>query len=188
VGNLLSLSATAALCLLWTIPMTFIASLSSVDALAEEFEFIQDIIEAIPFIGVLLGVLAPLFVKIANAVLPMILTVFSQLEGPVSGSVVEASLFVKLAAFMIIQTFFVSAVTTGLMQELSNIIANPEQISKNSLQTSTLSSLWVADRVVYSLPPGSQSFGRFAAVSSKWPVFFKSWVRLCRVNFRVLKT
>lgn len=114
--------------------MTFIASLSSVEALAEEFQFIEDIIDAVPFIGTLLGVLAPLFVKIANAMLPVILTVFSRLEGPVSTSIVEASLFVKLAAFMIIQTFFVSAVTTGLMQELSNIIENPEQICKELLR------------------------------------------------------
>lgn len=141
VGNLLSLSATAALCLLWTIPMTFIASLSSVEALAEEFPFIEDIIEAVPFIGIVLEVLAPLFVKIANALLPMILTAFSRLEGPVSTSIVEASVFVKLAAFMIIQTFFVSAVTTGLMQELSNIIANPEEICKHSLRRRCCASL-----------------------------------------------
>lgn len=164
VGRLLSLSATTALCLLWTIPMTFIASLSSVEALAEEFPFIKKMIEAVPFIGVLLGVLAPLFVKIANALLPVILEIFSMLEGaygnchiaessmllygvhrlrcitlflmpfshegPVSSSVVEASLFVKLAAFMIIQTFFVSAVSGGLLQEISNIIENPTKISE----------------------------------------------------------
>jgi len=81
VGKLLSLAATTALCLLWTIPMTFIASLSSVEALAEESPFIKKMIEAVPFIGVLLGVLAPLFVKIANALLPVILEVFSMLEG-----------------------------------------------------------------------------------------------------------
>ena len=121
--------------------MTFIASLSSVEALAEEFQFIEDIIEAIPFIGLLLEVLAPLFVKIANAMLPVILTVFSRLEGPVSTSIVEASLFVKLAAFMIIQTFFVSAVTTGLMQELSNIIENPEEICKHSLRLTLCANL-----------------------------------------------
>lgn len=51
-------------------------------------------------------------------------------EGPVSSSVVEASLFVKLAAFMIIQTFFVSAVSGGLLQEISNIIENPTKISE----------------------------------------------------------
>ena len=105
---MLSLAATTALCLLWTIPITFIASLSSVEALAEEFKWIEKMIEAVPFIGTLLGVLAPLFVKIVNALLPVILEIFSMMEGPVSTSVVAASLFTKLAAFMIIQTFFVS--------------------------------------------------------------------------------
>ena len=46
-------------------------------------------------------------------------------EGPVSGSVVEASLFVKLSAFMIIQTFFVSAISGGLMEEISGILNDP---------------------------------------------------------------
>lgn len=57
--------------------------------------------------------------------LPYILQALSMLEGPVSGSIVEASTFSKLAAFMIIQTFFVSAVTGGLLDQVKVLVDDP---------------------------------------------------------------
>jgi hypothetical protein len=60
--------------------------------------------------------IAPLLVKIVNALLPALVTLLTLLEGPVSSSVVVASNFAKLAAFMIIQTFFVSAVSGTLLK------------------------------------------------------------------------
>jgi hypothetical protein len=116
VGLLLSLSLTTALCLLWTIPMTFIASLSSIDALSKEIPSLGRVIDAYPFIGKLLEVLAPFLVKVLNGMLPTILEYLTKFEGPVAGSVIVASLFTKLAAFMIIQTFFVSAVGSSLLK------------------------------------------------------------------------
>ena len=115
VGKLLSLGLTTALCLLWTIPMAFIASLSSIDALSAQIPALGRLIEASPFIGKLFEVLAPLLVKLVNGLLPTILEYLTKFEGPVAGSVIVASLFTKLAAFMIIQTFFVSAVGKSLL-------------------------------------------------------------------------
>jgi hypothetical protein len=50
------------------------------------------------------------------------------LEFPISGSLLEPSLFVKLAAFMIIQTFFVTAISGSVTKEISNIISDPLSI------------------------------------------------------------
>ena len=116
VGRLLSMAATTALCLLWTIPVAFVASLSSVDALREKVDFIDDLLNSAPFLVSVFEVGAPLLLVIFNAMLPIILEIFSMLEGPVSGAVVEASLFSKLAYFMIIQTFFVSALSGSVME------------------------------------------------------------------------
>ena len=110
IGKLISLGCTVALCLLWTIPMTFIASLSSVEALSTQIPPLGDLIEQYPIIGKILEVLAPLLIKVVNGLLPTILEYLTKFEGPVSGSIIVASLFTKLAAFMIIQTFFVSAI------------------------------------------------------------------------------
>ena len=38
---------------------------------------------------------------------------------------VEASLFVKLSAFTVIQTFFVTALSGAVMKELSKLLENP---------------------------------------------------------------
>ncbi|CAB9518635.1 CSC1-like protein [Seminavis robusta] len=124
VGSLFSLAATAATCLLWTIPVSFVSSLSSVDALRKQFGFIDDVLNAAPWLVPILEVFAPQFLVILNAMLPVILTVFTQLEGPISGAAVEASLFVKLSMFMIIQTFFVSAISGGIFEELNRLLAD----------------------------------------------------------------
>lgn len=47
-------------------------------------------------------------------------------EGLVSGALLEASLFQKLSAFMIIQTFFVSALSGSILSELSALLENPQ--------------------------------------------------------------
>ena len=49
-------------------------------------------------------------------------------EGLVSGALLEASLFQKLSAFMIIQTFFVSALSGGILAEISSLLENPKAI------------------------------------------------------------
>jgi hypothetical protein len=116
LGNLSSFAMTAALCLLWTIPMSFVASLSTLEALREEVGFIDNLLDAAPFLAPVFEILAPLLVVILNALLPIFLTFITLFEGPISSAMVAASLFVKLAAFMIIQTFFVSAISGGLLQ------------------------------------------------------------------------
>ena len=115
VGALLSLGITVTICLLWTIPMAFIASLSTVEGLREDIEFIDDMLDAAPFLVPVFEIAAPFFVIAVNSLLPIILEAVSLLEGPISGAVLEASLFVKLAAFMIIQTFFVSAISGSVI-------------------------------------------------------------------------
>jgi len=107
--------------------MAFFASLASVAGL-REFEFIDRLLTAAPWLEIVFQLLAPLLVTIVNSALPFILEFLCLFEGPVSGAIVEASLFSKLSAFMIIQTFFVSAVSGGVLQELTNILQNPTSV------------------------------------------------------------
>lgn len=125
VGKLVGLCLTVLLCLFWTIPMSFVASISDVEGLTEALPFIEDWLEAAPVLEQILAQIAPLFVVILNAMLPTILMTIAKKEGPISASGVETSLFVKYAWFMIIQTFFVSAISGSIFKELSNIMDNP---------------------------------------------------------------
>lgn len=125
LGKLFSFALTAALCLLWTIPMLAINTMSSIEGLRGSVDFVDDMIIRFPWVEPVLAQLAPLLIIVANVLLKVLLERLSMLEGPVSGVVVEASLFVKLSAFMIIQTFFVSAVSGSIIAKISEIIDDP---------------------------------------------------------------
>jgi len=127
IGVLISVSATVALCLLWTIPITFASTLSSVDGL-RKIGFINDLLNAAPILVPFFQIIAPFIVVIVNGALPAILTLLSGFEAPASRTTVAASTFGKLASFMIIQTFFVSIVSGSVLKQLENIVNNPTQI------------------------------------------------------------
>jgi len=128
VGSLISLVLTTLLCLFWTIPMTFIQTLTEVEKLQELLPFLEGWIENAPWLGAALNQLAPLMLIIVNNLLPYILEFISTFEGPVSNSVLQTAVFTKLSAFMIIQTFFVSAISGSLISELQKMIDDPALI------------------------------------------------------------
>jgi hypothetical protein len=101
LGKLLSLTLTTTLCLLWTIPVSFVAALNDVDALQDLIPFLEDWIETAPWLSDVLAQLAPLLVVVLIALLPTILLVITKLEGSISDSSEQASLFLKLSAFMV---------------------------------------------------------------------------------------
>ena len=125
VGKLVSATLTALLCLLWTVPVAFIASMTAVESLKGTIPILAVWSEAWPPLDMVLAQLAPLALILVKALLPFLLGEFSKLEGPVSSSVLETSLFFKLALFQIIQTFFVSTFSGSITSEITNIIANP---------------------------------------------------------------
>jgi hypothetical protein len=118
--------------------MSTIATLSSIEGLKAEVEFIANILEVMPWLEPVLAQLAPLLIVVANELLKIILEFLSMFEGPVSGAVVQSATFSKLASFMIIQTFFVSAISGGIVSSLSNIVQEPAlavDLLANSLPT-----------------------------------------------------
>jgi hypothetical protein len=128
LGKLASFSLTALLCVFWTIPVAFIVSLTEVESLKGTITFLGDWVEAWPALELILAQLAPLVLIVVKGLLPVILGTFSALEGPVSSSVLESSLFVKLAIFEIVQTFFVSTFSGSITSEITNIINDPSSI------------------------------------------------------------
>jgi Calcium-dependent channel, 7TM region, putative phosphate/Cytosolic domain of 10TM putative phosphate transporter len=128
-GGLLSLLATVTLCLFWSFPVVFISSLTEVNSLKENLPRLGDMIEKSPALEMIFALMAPLLLLVLNEhVLPVILKWFAQWEGHISSPRLEASLFRKLSAFQMIQTFFVSTISGSLTSELANMIDNPESI------------------------------------------------------------
>ncbi|KAG7367316.1 protein of unknown function DUF221-domain containing protein [Nitzschia inconspicua] len=128
-GGLLSLVATVTLCLFWSFPVAFISSLTEVTSLKSKLPRLSEMIEKSPALEMILALMAPLLLLGVNElILPVILKWFAQWEGHISSPRLEASLFRKLAAFQIIQTFFISTISGSLTSELANMIDNPERI------------------------------------------------------------
>ena len=122
IGYLISLGLTVLLCVFWTIPVSFVVSLTEPDSLKNLLPFLENTLNDNPWIGNLLQQAGPIILILLNALLPFILGEFCKLEGPISSSVLGASLFVKLSAFMVIQTFFVSAIAGSLTKSLQCIL------------------------------------------------------------------
>lgn len=125
LGMLLSISLTVVLCVFWTVPVAFVSSVSQVQNLKRELPFLETWSEAWPGIDVLLQQISPILLSVLNSLLVVFLKLFSQLEGHISNSTLSASLFAKLAAFYIIQTFFVSAIAGSLLASLHELSVDP---------------------------------------------------------------
>lgn len=138
LGQLLSFALSAVLCFFWTIPVSVISGFSEIDTLKTSIPFLARMVEAYPWLEAVLSQLAPLLLIGLNLLLPNILREFAKVEGHIASSTLEASLFEKLSVFMIIQTFFVSAISGGVYAELTQILENPSSIIDllaNSLPT-----------------------------------------------------
>ncbi|EEQ98658.1 Sporulation-specific protein, putative [Perkinsus marinus ATCC 50983] len=135
LGVLLSIVLTICLCIFWTIPVAFVASISEVDNLKREFSFINDASNAWPGLDLLLKQISPILLAVLNALLPIFLMVFSKQEGHISSATLDASLFAKLALFFIIQTFFVSAIAGSLFTSLQQLVDNPAGTIRDILAT-----------------------------------------------------
>ena len=119
MGQLISLFLTTLLCVFWTIPVSFIASLSNVEALTEIFPFLLEPVMKYDWFANLLAQLAPLILTVFISLLPHILLVFVKLECLVEiESMQHPSLFSKLAFFTLIQTFFISTISGSLWSSI----------------------------------------------------------------------
>lgn len=107
IGRLVTLGIVFALRLAWTFPVAFIASLHKLDAVQGEVPRIEKLVENNPWMVEFFAVLAPLLLIVLNSCLPTLLEWITLLEYPISQAQQIARQFPKLAAFMLIQTFFV---------------------------------------------------------------------------------
>lgn len=127
-GRLLSLTATVVLCLFWTVPTSFISALTEVNSLKENVPVLGRWVEKYPSLEDGLALLAPLLLLILQDVLlPQFLAWFAAWEGHISSSITESAVFVKYAAFVLVQTFFISAISGSISAELGNMLNEPDQ-------------------------------------------------------------
>eukprot|EP00961_Rhodomonas_salina_P155403 2092716-Rhodomonas_salina.1 len=127
---------TVALCVFWTLPVSFIATLTKVESLKARVPFLETWSNNFSLLDELLAVVAPLALIQLNNFLPIILGWFCKLEGHIGENTLQASLFSKLTMFMIIQTFFVSAIAGSLFDQIDELAKDPAGQTINILATS----------------------------------------------------
>lgn len=131
IGELISLALTTVLCIFWTIPVAFVASLSNVEALTELLPFLKAPVENYEWFSALLALLAPLLLTSFVALLPYVILFIIKFEGLIEIETMQhPSLFSKVAAFTIIQTFFISTFASTLFSSLQEILKTPKEAIK----------------------------------------------------------
>jgi hypothetical protein len=108
IGELMSFVLTVLLCIFWTIPVAFVASLSKVEKLTDLLPFLKEPVQKYAWFSAALELLAPLLLVIFTSLLPNILLQFVKLECLIEVETMHhPSLFSKLGTFTILQTFFI---------------------------------------------------------------------------------
>eukprot|EP00282_Hemiselmis_andersenii_P025586 CAMPEP_0172001976 /NCGR_PEP_ID=MMETSP1041-20130122/3163_1 /TAXON_ID=464988 /ORGANISM="Hemiselmis andersenii, Strain CCMP439" /LENGTH=752 /DNA_ID=CAMNT_0012655665 /DNA_START=42 /DNA_END=2296 /DNA_ORIENTATION=- len=125
LGRILAKIASLAMSLLWTIPMSFIASLTEVENLTNLLPFLVDVFDKAPWITFLFNLLSPLLIVWVILQIPKIMRMFSMWEGHVSATDVGAATYAKVVFFTLTQVFFVSAISSSLLEQLQAILDRP---------------------------------------------------------------
>ncbi|KAG0304845.1 hypothetical protein BGZ98_004944 [Dissophora globulifera] len=122
VRTLISLIAATALVLLWSIPVVFVSTIANIDALVKLLPFLK-FLKSLPasVIGIIQGILPPLFLAILMALLPIILTMMSNFEGHVRQSSITLAVMSKYFFFLVVNVLLISTLSGGFLQTFREI-------------------------------------------------------------------
>ncbi|KAG0033228.1 hypothetical protein BGZ81_009091 [Podila clonocystis] len=120
--HFLSLGSATALALFWTFPVIFVSSIANIASIVKTFQFLSFLEDLPPkALGIIEGVLPPLFLAILMALLPMILTIMANNEGHVRYSSITLSVMSKYFFFLVVNVLLVSTLSGGFLQTWNKI-------------------------------------------------------------------
>lgn len=128
ISSVLASFGTTTLCVLWTVPVAFVATFTQIDSLVTLLPFLRDASHNFPLLDQVLAQVAPIALIVLSTLLPIVLAMFARMEGHVAETSVQASLFTKLTFFKVVQTFFVSAVSGSIFAALMQLASDPVPI------------------------------------------------------------
>ncbi|KAF9177670.1 hypothetical protein BGZ51_003740 [Haplosporangium sp. Z 767] len=117
-----SLTAATALALLWSFPVIFVSGIANIAALVKMLpflSFLNDLPESI--LGIIQGILPPLFLAILMALLPIVLTMMATFEGHVRHSSITLSVMSKYFVFLIVNVLLLSALSGGFINTIQDM-------------------------------------------------------------------
>ncbi|WVQ78133.1 hypothetical protein IAT38_000214 [Cryptococcus sp. DSM 104549] len=133
VRTALSWAATIGLIILWATPVAFIGVLSNVTTLTEKFSWLAwingDSFGKKILQGVISGVLPPVLLALLMELLPKVLRQLAAFEGIPSWTGVELDLMTRYFIFLVIHTFFVVTLSSGLTSAVQEFADNPGSVA-----------------------------------------------------------
>ncbi|KAF9983038.1 hypothetical protein BGZ75_005480 [Mortierella antarctica] len=153
--SLISTVAATALVLLWSIPVLFVSTIASVEALVEFMPFLS-FMKTLPswLFGIIQGILPPLFLAILMAILPIVLTMMATFEGHVRSSAIQRSLMGKYFFFLVVNVLLISTLSNGFLKTVAK------------LQDEKFSPLLIINMLAQELPGASTFFITYALLQS----------------------
>lgn len=144
---LISVALTSAIIVFWTIPTGFVVSLSKVDSLQKNWEWLAGVVKDNPWLGQVLEQLSPLMLSVMSALAPIIFGILSKREGHATASQVTTSLLNKLVAYQVFLVFLLPIIGGTLIdtvmgqakdgEDLKDIGALVKKVSKAIPQQSS---------------------------------------------------
>ncbi|KAJ7371194.1 Transmembrane protein 63C [Desmophyllum pertusum] len=117
------------LVLFWTVPVAFTSTLIELQNLTKIAPFLKPVLNLNTFVkGAIEGFLSGLALIIFFAILPLIMQLFSKLEGIPSQSEVDRSVLGKLFIFMIVNKFLFLTFAGSALNKMKEMMDNPSQI------------------------------------------------------------
>ncbi|WWC85304.1 uncharacterized protein L201_000166 [Kwoniella dendrophila CBS 6074] len=129
----LSWAASVGLIIAWATPVAFVGILSNIKKLTDQFHWLRwidgDSFGKHLLQGIISGILPPVLLAVLMAVLPIVLRQLLAFEGIPSKTGVELALMTRYFVFLVIHTFIVVTLTSGLVSSAQEFIKNPGSVA-----------------------------------------------------------
>ncbi|PCH35282.1 DUF221-domain-containing protein [Wolfiporia cocos MD-104 SS10] len=125
----ISWAATLGLIVLWSFPVAFIGAVSNIHSLCSTYHWLAWVCD-LPkeIVGIISGILPPVLLAVLMMLLPIVLRIMARAEGMTTRSSVELSLMSRYFLFLVIHSFLIVTLSSGIIAALPSLLEDPGDI------------------------------------------------------------
>ncbi|KAH9941598.1 uncharacterized protein BXZ73DRAFT_97988 [Epithele typhae] len=129
IRTAISWAITIGLIIVWAIPVAFVGVVSNVHSLCTTYTWLAWLCE-LPevVVGIISGILPPVLLAVLMMLLPIVLRLLARFEGMPQRTSIELSLMSRYFMFLVIHSFLIVSLSSGLIAALPDLINDPSSI------------------------------------------------------------